>query len=265
MDQKSANVTFVDTHAHLYFDKFDEDRDQVIQNALDAGVTRIINIGIDLKTSRLAIELAEKYEHVYAAAGFHPNSSHQVKPDHWEQLNQLFARPKVVSIGEIGLDYYWDDSPAKIQKQVLVRQLEKAVELDKPVIIHNREAWGDILSILASDFKNKLRGVFHCFSGLEDEAKIVLDLGFHISFTGVVTFKNSKALTVAADFVPLDRLLLETDCPFMAPVPYRGKRCEPAYVPLIANKIAEVRGINVADLAFQTNKNVEELFGIKSN
>lgn len=264
MAHESANTMFVDSHAHLHFDQFKNDRKLVIQNALAAGVKAIINIGTDLKTSRQSVNLAGRYDFIYAAAGIHPNDSQLVKPEQWEELKLLYQHDKVVAIGEIGLDYYWDVAEAKVQKAALIRQLDWAVELNLPVVIHTREAWGDVLSILAGEYRDKIRGVFHCFSGLEDEARIVLNLGYYVSFTGVVTFKNSKALKVAADFVPLDRLLLETDCPFMAPAPFRGKRNEPAYIPLMADKIAEAKKININQLAQQTNKNVETLFGIKS-
>ncbi|MDW7681256.1 MAG: TatD family hydrolase, partial [bacterium] len=254
---------FVDTHAHLYYDKFDHDRDLVINNAMLASVSTIINVGVDLKTSRQSLELAERYEMVYAAAGIHPNDSHLAQPeDHWGEIEHLFQHPKLIAVGEIGLDYHWDFCPPQQQKQALIRQLELAIEYDLPVIIHTREAWRDILSII-NRYRDQIRGVFHCFSGTAEQAKQVLDLGFYISFTGVVTFKNSAALKLVADFVPLDRLLLETDSPFMAPVPFRGKRCEPAYTPLIAKKIAEAKGIGLSEIALRTTENAQNLFQIK--
>ncbi len=259
----SAKVPLVDSHAHLHFDQFKNDRQQVIQNARLAGITTIINIGTDLRTSQQSVSLAENYDFIFAAVGVHPNDSPRMQPNLWEKLKSLYQHDKVVAIGEIGLDYYRNVARSAVQKAALIRQLEWAVELDLPVVIHARQAWGDILTILAGDFRHKVRGVFHCFSGLEEEARLVLNLGFYISFTGVVTFKNSQALRVAAEFVPLDRLLLETDCPFMAPVPYRGQRNEPAYVPILAEKIAEAKRINLADLARQTNENVKNLFGIE--
>lgn len=263
MEQRSTKISFVDSHAHLYFDQFDQDRDAVIKNAQLANIAAIINIGINLETIKKSIALAESYDFIYATAGIHPQDAHEMRTDQWDEFLKLLEHPKIVAIGEIGLDYYRDYSPHEVQKDVLHRQLELAVEHDLPVVVHTRNAWQDVLPIFTEQYRGKLSGVFHCFSGMENEAKSVLDAGYYISFTGVVTFKNAKALNIAANYVPLDRLLLETDCPFMAPEPFRGKRCEPAHVPFIARKIAETRKIDVAELAYQTNKNVEKLFGIK--
>ena len=263
MEQKSAKIYFVDSHAHLDFENFNHDRDAVIKNAQLANIAAIVNIGINIETIKKSIELAEKYDFIYATAGIHPHDADEIKSDQWDEFVELLKHPKIVAIGEIGLDYYRDYSPHDIQQEVLHRQLELAVEHDLPVVVHTRNAWQDVLPIFAEQYRGKLRGVFHCFSGLETETKAVLDAGYFISFTGVVTFKNTKALNIAANYVPLDRVLLETDCPFMAPEPFRGKRCEPAHVPYIARKIAEARGMDVAEFAYQTNKNVEKLFGIK--
>lgn len=264
MERRLAKISFIDTHAHLDFEDFDQDRDAVIKNAQNANVSTIINIGINLETSKKSIELAEKYDFIYATAGIHPHDAGDMKSDQWAELVQLFNHRKVVAIGEIGLDYYRDYSPQDVQMEVLLRQLDLAVEYKLPVVIHTRNAWSDILPIFTEQYQGKLSGVFHCFSGLEREAKILLDAGYFISFTGVVTFKNANALRIAAEYVPLDRLLLETDCPFMAPVPFRGKRCEPAHVPFIGKKIAEAKNIGVAEVAHHTNINVEKLFGIKA-
>jgi len=263
MEPKSAKISFVDSHAHLDFDKFEHDRDAVIKNARLANIAAIINIGINIETIKKSIELAETYSFIYATAGIHPHDANEMKADQWEEFIELLKHPKIVAIGEIGLDYYRDYSPHEVQKKVLHHQLELAVEHNLPVVVHTRNAWQDVLPIFTEQYRGKLRGVFHCFSGLESEAKTVLDAGYFISFTGVVTFKNAKALNIAANYVPLDRLLLETDCPFMAPEPFRGKRCEPAHVPYIAKKIAEAKNLELSELAYETNKNVERLFGIK--
>ena len=263
MDQKLNKHYFVDTHAHLDFDSFDKDRDVVVENARLANLGAIINIGINLETSKKSIELAEKFDMVYASVGVHPHDADEMRDEWWPEIVRLYQHPRVVAIGEIGLDYYRDYSPHDVQKRILLRQLDLAVEHSFPVIIHTRSAWPDILPIVSSEnYRNKLRGVFHCFSGSKEQTRSVLDLGYHISFTGVVTFKNASPLTIAADYVPMDRLMLETDCPFMAPAPYRGKRCEPAYVPAIAQKIAEAKNISVAELARQTTANAENLFGL---
>jgi len=264
MDPELNSFVFVDTHAHLDFDSFNSDRDQVVQNARLAKLGAIVTIGVNLETSRQAIALAERYEMLYASIGIHPQDVLDVPEPSWEQLRELSRHPRVVAIGEIGLDYYRNYAPSDIQKKTLLRQLDLAVELDRPVVIHTRNAWSDILPIVGSAaYRGKVSGVFHCFSGTAEQAKSVLDLGYHISFTGVVTFKNSTSLAIAANYVPLDRLMLETDCPFMAPEPHRGKRCEPAYIPLIAEKIASARGIAVPALANQTTGNAVRLFGIE--
>ncbi len=263
MEQSSINISLVDSHAHLDFEQFDPDRDAVIKNAKLANIAAIINIGINIETIRKSIKLAETYNFIYATAGIHPHDSKDMKPEHWSEFVNLSCHPKVVAIGEIGLDYYRDYSSHEMQKKILYQQLELAIEHNLPVVVHTRNAWHDVLPIFTEQYRGKLRGVFHCFSGMESEARSVLDAGYFISFTGVVTFKNAKALNIAANYVPLDRLLLETDCPFMAPEPFRGKRCEPAHVPFIARKIAEARMIDLSELARETNKNVESLFGVK--
>ncbi|UCE06188.1 MAG: TatD family hydrolase [bacterium] len=263
MEQESIKIKFIDTHAHLDFENFDQDRDAVIKNAQLANIAAIINIGINLDTIKKSIELAETYDFMYATAGIHPHDSKDMKSYQWGEFTELLRHPKIVAIGEVGLDYYRDYSPPDVQIEVLHKQIDLAAEHDLPVVVHTRNAWQDILPIFMEQYRGKLKGVFHCFSGSEREAKIVLDSGYFISFTGVVTFKNAKALNIAANYVSLDRLLLETDCPFMAPEPFRGKRCEPAHIPFIAKKIAEAKNLDVATLAQQTNRNVEKLFGVK--
>lgn len=263
MDQKSDRISFVDSHAHLDFENFNSDRDAVIKNARLANIAAIINIGINLETIKKSITLAESHDFIYATAGIHPHDAHEMKPDRWDEFVDLLQHPKIVAIGELGLDYYRDYSPHLVQHEILQRQLELAVEHDLPVVVHTRNAWHDVLPIFTEHYRGKLRGVFHCFSGMEAEARAVVDAGYFISLTGVVTFKNANALNIAAHYVPLDRLLMETDCPFMAPEPFRGKRCEPAHVPYIARKIAEAMRIDLAELAEQTNQNAENLFGIK--
>ena len=262
MEPGSDKISYIDSHAHLDFSDFDQDREAVIQNACLAKVAAIINIGINLKTSIKSIELAETNNLIYATVGIHPHDSGAMQKNHWQKLIQLYQHPKVVAVGEIGLDFYRDYSPREVQKEVFLHQLDLAVEHKLPVIIHTRNAWAEILPIMMEQYRGKLNGVFHCFSGSEDQARKLLDLGYYISFTGVVTFKNSSALKIAAEYVPFDRLLLETDCPFMAPAPFRGKRCEPAHVPFIAQKIADAKKVAVSEVARQTTENVGRLFGI---
>ncbi len=262
MAQKSANFKVVDTHAHLFFEHFNADREDVLENARRNGVAAIINVGIDFETNRAVVEMAESSDLLYAAVGVHPNDAHEAEANYPDQLAAFARQEKVVAIGEIGLDYYWDRCPKKVQQREFRRQLDLAKDLKLPVIIHNRDAWEDTLAILENEFQRSVPGVFHCFSGTKEELKRVLDLGFFVSFTGVVTFKNSSAIELASKYVPLDRLLLETDSPFMAPVPFRGKRCEPAFVVQIGEKIAEAKKMAFVDFVEATNENVRMLFNI---
>ena len=255
-------MTMIDSHAHLYFSDYDDDLHDVIMRANSEGVSKIITIGVDLETSEKSIKLADEYESVYAAAGIHPNDANSISADYTDQLIRFFDHPKVVALGEIGLDYYREHTPKHQQLKIFYEQLDFAIDLRLPIIIHNRNAWPDMLDALEnSRYKSNLTGVMHCFSGDASIARRILNLGFYISFTGVVTFKNSKAADVIKT-IPIDRLLLETDCPFMAPEPHRGKRCEPAYVKLICTKIADVMNLSFDEVAEMTTKNTAALFGI---
>jgi len=252
----------VDSHAHLYFDNFDDDLNDVLRRAKNSGVNRILNIGIDLETSQKSIDLANSYDEIYASVGIHPNEADNLPDDYIDNLIQYLEHPKVVAIGEIGLDYYRDYTPKEKQLIVFQRQLDLALEKNYPIIVHTRNAWPDMIDVFNQEkYQNKLRGVVHCFSGDVSVARLMLDLGFFISFTGVITFKNSGAVDVLKK-IPLERLLLETDCPFMAPVPFRGKRCEPMHVTLIGEKIAEIHNVSIEKVAAQTTKNIHTLFGI---
>jgi len=253
--------TLIDTHAHLQLQHFDEDRDAVIRRAVDVGVARIITIGTDVASSRMAIALAEKDESIFAAVGIHPTDCDNSADADFEEIHQLAQHPRVVAIGEIGLDYYWKNVPPEVQRKAFVRQLAMARELKKPVIIHNREAGEAILQTLREENIHELRGVFHCFSENMDFARHVLELGSYISFTGNLTYKKSTLPEVAA-LIPLDRIMLETDAPFMTPVPYRGKRNEPANVVHIAEKLGEIKKLPVAEIAMVTSENACRLFGL---
>jgi len=250
----------VDTHAHLDFSQFDADREQVIERASEAEVRTILSIGIDLATSRKNISLAETYPSVYAAVGVHPHDVTRIQEGELEQLRELVHHPRVKAIGEVGLDYYRNLSPGELQRRSLRTFLDWSLETGKPLIIHTREADADILRLLREKSRSHWRGVFHCFPGDLAMAEEVMALGFHLSFTGVVTFKNAAMADVAAR-VPLHRMLLETDCPYMAPVPHRGKRNEPAYVQHVAQKLAERKGLSFAEIARATSENACELFG----
>jgi TatD DNase family protein len=257
-----TDTVFVDTHCHLDFDTFDADRDEVVERAVAAGVTRIIVPAVDLDSCRAVLALAERYAAVYAAVGIHPNSSAGWEDAWLDTLRELAAYPKVVAIGEIGLDYYWDKSPPAVQHRALAAQLELAAELGKPVILHNREADADLLRLLAeSPVHGRANpGVFHSFSTTWETAQAALDHGYYIGFTGPLTYKNADALRRVAAQTPLDRLLLETDAPFLPPQKHRGRRNEPAYLPLIADRMAALHNVSVELLAGHTSDNAARLF-----
>jgi len=251
----------IDSHAHLDMDDFDADRDHVIKRAVQGGVARIVTIGIDLASSRKAIEIAQKYEHIYAAVGYHPHNADEADSKDLEKLRALASESKVVAWGEIGLDFFRRHSPPEKQVAAFERQLDIASEQGLPVIIHDRDAHTDLLRILKSR-KRQYRGVIHCFSGNYDLAMALTDLGFCISFPGTVTYKNAVDTQAVATRIPLERLLVETDCPYLTPVPFRGKRNEPLYVKHTAEKIAQLRNLDFEDLAQATSANTIRLFNL---
>ena len=250
-----------DTHAHFDDEQFDADRDEVLKSLKSYGVGNIVNIGSSMKTSRTSVALAEKYDFVYAAVGVHPSETGELCETDIDELKRLAANPKVRAIGEIGLDYHYpDDVEPSIQKKWFVRQLELAKELDMPVVIHDRESKGECLEILK---EHKIsNGVVHCFSGSAETAREILKLGMMISFTGVLTFKNAKKAIAACAAVPLDRLMIETDCPYMSPEPHRGKRNFSGYVEFVARKMAEIKGVSYDELADITERNAKRFYGI---
>ena len=251
-----------DSHAHIDDRKFNDEQDDVIARAAASGVTGLINVGADIVSSARSVALAEKYEAIYAAVGIHPHDAKDVQEIDYDKLVSWAARPKVVAIGEIGLDYHYDYSPRHIQQAVFIRQLELARRVGKPIIIHDREAHGDLIGIVKAEGQG-LSGVFHCFSGSVEMAREVVKLGFYISLAGPVTFNNSQKLKAVAREVPLDRLLVETDSPYLTPHPHRGKRNEPAFVRLVAEEVARLREIDLQTLAKATTENVKRLFSIK--
>jgi TatD DNase family protein len=257
----------IDTHCHLDFERFDADREAVVRRALDAGVAQMVVPAIDLENCTAVLRLTEQYEPVFAAVGVHPNST-AVLPENWLESVKAFARrEKVVAIGEIGLDYHWDDSPKAVQHEALRRQLALAAELGLPVIIHNREASADVIRLLAeSPLAGRERpGVLHSFSADWPTARAALDMGFYLGFTGPVTFKKANELREIAAKVPSDKILVETDAPFLTPHPFRGKRNEPGYVRFVAERIAAVRGVDTAVFAAQTTANARRLFEMMPN
>lgn len=249
----------VDSHAHLQWPSFDSDRPEVLKRALKAGVEKIVNIGFDLEGSREAVQLAQRYSQLYATVGIHPHNATKLNEAALKQLKKLAQNSNVVAIGEIGLDYYRNLSPRQIQKEAFTKQLLLAEELQLPVVIHNRQAHGDILQTL-SQFKTKLKGVMHCFSGSKEMATQYVDLGFYISFAGPVTYPNAHKLQETAKRINLAKVLLETDCPWLAPQQARGKRNEPAFLPYIANKIADLKGVPLEEIATITSKNFAHAF-----
>jgi TatD DNase family protein len=260
-------VTYlIDTHCHLNFDSYDEDREAVIERASSANVKQIIIPATDLATTREAIELSTQYDRIFASVGVHPNSTANFKHEDVETLETLANNPKVVAVGEIGLDYYWDKSPKEAQARALESQLQLATTLELPVIIHNRDASDDVMSILenwANALPESLQdhpGVLHSFSAPPDIAKRALNAGFYLGFTGPITFKNADELRRIAATVPIDRILVETDGPFLTPTPYRGKRNEPAYIPHIVDRLAALRQISVEEMGKATTENAIRLF-----
>jgi TatD DNase family protein len=249
-----------DTHVHLNVKQFEEDRQAVIDRALEAGVTHMVVVGFDRETIPSAMALAEQYDFIYAAIGWHPVDAIDMKDEDLAWIEELSAHPKVVAIGEMGLDYHWDKSPKEIQKEVFRKQIELAKKVNLPIIIHNREATKDIVEILKEENAKQVGGIMHCYSGSVEIAKECTEMNFLISLGGPVTFKNAKKPKEVAKEIDLDYLLIETDCPFLAPHPNRGKRNEPAYVKLVAEQIAEIKGISYEEVTAKTNENAKKLF-----
>ena len=251
-----------DTHAHLHFPGFDEDRDAVLTRARAAGVRRMVTIGTDGETSRAALALAERHPDVWATAGVHPHDAAESDEAAQAEVERIAAERRVVAIGEIGLDFFRNLSPPETQERVLRRFLALARRLRKPVVLHCRDAHAEILTMLGEERVTEVGGIMHCFSGDVAIARRCLDLGLLISLAGPVTYPNARALPDVARFVPGDRLVVETDCPFLPPQGYRGKRNEPAYLTITAARVAELRGEPLDDLAARTTVNARRLFGV---
>ena len=251
----------IDSHAHIYYRDFTGDFEEMLQRAEDAGVSAILVVGTDIESSRESVELAEKYPQLYAAVGIHPHDAGRVTDACYDVIRALaVSSRKVVAIGEIGLDFYRDRSPRDLQEIVFRRFLRMAAELDKPVIIHDRDAHERVMAIMREETVRK--GVLHCFSGDAAMALEAAALGFHISIPGTITYPGNQSLRDVVRAVSIDQMLVETDCPYLTPVPHRGKRNEPAYVRLAAEKVAEVKGLTLEDVARITTKNAGDLFGI---
>lgn len=249
---------YFDSHAHLDDTRFQADFDEVLARMRENGVTGMMNIGCDLPSSERSVALAERYDWIWATVGSHPDDADHVDGALIEAYRTLCKNPRVRAIGEIGLDYHYEDVPRDIQKKAFRMQLQLARETGMPVVVHEREAHGDALEIL-DDFTD-VRGVFHCYSGSLEMAKELVRRGWYIGFTGVITFKNARKAVEVAEWLPLSRTLIETDCPYMAPEPFRGRRCEPGMVPQMAKKIAEIKGVDAERVAEATRRNAYELF-----
>ncbi|AND37683.1 MULTISPECIES: TatD family hydrolase [Cytobacillus] len=253
---------FFDTHAHLNAEQYNEDLQEVIDRALDEGISNIVVVGFDRPTIEKAMELTEKYDFIYASVGWHPVDAIDMTEDDLRWIEELSSHPKVVALGEMGLDYYWDKSPKDIQQEVFRKQIRLAKKVKLPIVIHNRDATADIVEILKEEGAGEVGGIMHCFSGSPEIAKECVDMNFFISLGGPVTFKNAKKPKEVADVIPLEKLLIETDCPYLTPHPFRGKRNEPSYVKLVAEQIAEIKGLSVEEVAQATTENAKKLFGI---
>jgi TatD DNase family protein len=260
---------FIDSHAHLEMEQFDADREQMISRALEAGIEKIVAIGSGTGPGSLdcGIQLAERHEFIYATIGIHPHEAKLATDADFQELEQLTKRPKVIAWGEIGLDYYYDHSPRELQQQVFLRQMELARAAKLPIVIHCRpsdkseNAWDDCLQLMEQYWRTSgLGGILHCFTGSWSHARRALDLGFMISFAGNLTFRRAQPIRDAAKEVPLERLLIETDSPFLAPVPYRGKRNEPAFVKEVARQLGEIRGLSTEEAGRQTAANFYNFF-----
>ena len=249
-----------DTHTHLHDEWFNEDREAVIENAHQSGVSLMVDIGTNMQSSYDAIALAEKYDFIYAAVGFHPHDASDYNEEAEKQLIELWNHPKNLAIGEIGLDYHYDYSPREVQKAVFIRQMELARQLNKKVIIHSREATEDTINILKM-FPD-VKGVLHCYSGSLETAKILIKMGYYLSFTGVVTYKNAAKSLEVVEWMPLDMLMAETDSPYLTPVPFRGKRNDSGKINLVVEKLAEIKGLSYEKITKITYDNAVRFFGL---
>lgn len=250
-----------DTHAHLDDLVYKEDFLAVTARMKSAGITRMTNVGYDLPSSERSVDLAQVHEFIYAAVGVHPHNALEANDELWEKLLILAKRPKVLAWGEIGLDYYRDLSPRPLQKEAFIQQIKLANEVGLPIVIHNRDAHQDVMEIVKT-YSPQYGGIFHCYSGSWEMAKVLLNMGFYISFAGPITYKHARQTVEVAKHVPLDRILVETDSPYLTPEPRRGKRNEPTYVVEVVKKIAEIRNVAFEDLAEQTRRNAETIFGL---
>ena len=249
-----------DTHAHYDDEAFDEDRDEVLTSLRKRGVGTVVNVGASMEGSRRSVSLSEQYEFVYSAVGVHPDEVGELREEDMEWMREQLQKPKVVAVGEIGLDYYWDKEGHDLQKKWFLRQLKLAKELKKPVIIHSREAAADTMELLKANYHGEMPMVMHCYSYSPEMAEEYLKMGYYIGVGGVVTFKNAKKLKEVVKMLPLDRILLETDCPYLAPEPNRGKRNSSLNLPYVAAAIGELKGVDADEVVRVTNQNAKKMY-----
>lgn len=249
-----------DTHSHYDDEKFNPDREDLLKSLQSQGVSHIVTCGCDIETTQFNFDLAQKYDYVYFASGFHPECLENANADDLKLIEKFAENKKCVAIGEIGLDYHWMSSPKEVQKDFFTAQLELAKKMNLPVIVHDREAHGDTLDILK---ESKPKGVLHCFSGSKEMAKEIIKLGMYIGLNGVVTFNNARKSLEVVKEIPIDKLVLETDCPYLAPVPHRGKRNDSSLIPFVAEKISNILGMDTQELINITNENAKRLYNIK--
>lgn len=252
----------IDSHAHLDDKRFNRDRDMIIKNLNSNGIESVVNIGADLKTSKASVELADKYENIYAVVGVHPHSATEINKAALERLRELAKNEKVLAIGEIGLDFHYDRSPRDVQRSAFRAQIDLAKELNLPIVIHSREADGETFDIIKESMDGNLKVLLHCYSGSAELAQEYIKLGCYISLAGPVTFNNARVPKEVAKVVALDRLLVETDSPYLTPTPYRGKRNEPMFVKYVAKEIAELKGIDIEELSKATLENTKRFYNM---
>jgi len=248
-----------DSHAHYDDRQFDIDREELLKSLPESGVGTVVNVSASYESWERCVEMAAKYPYIYAAVGTHPDEVGVLNEETFAEMKEWCKKKKVVAIGEIGLDYYWDNQPHDVQKKWFIRQLELARELNLPVIIHSREAAADTMEIMKEHAKG-LQGVIHCYSYSREHAEEYVKMGFYIGIGGVVTFKNAKKLKEVAAVIPLERILLETDCPYLAPVPYRGKRNQSSYIQYVAEEIAQIKGIDAEEVIAVTEENARKMY-----
>ena len=254
-----------DSHAHSDDELFDEDRGELLSHMREYGVGYIVNVGASLDGAQDSVRLSERFPYVYAAVGIHPDCVGSLDEEQLARIKELCRGPKTVAVGEIGLDYYWDKEPRQVQKEWFVRQLALAKEVDLPVVIHSREASKDTFDILKTEHAGRTGGVIHCYSGSREMARDYLNMGYYIGVGGVVTFKNARVLKEVVEYVPLSSILVETDCPYLAPTPYRGKRNSSFYLPYVIQAIGEIKGVSKEEVERVTFENAKRMYRIRED